>query len=149
MMTNEKINIAMFEKGRADALNLQDRAEVLTADELYSENMIIPEFEKSCEIMNMLERPIGFVCKSPAGRIVKLLQNYDSSIYVDDPEDLPAQWGFEWSSNPEYALPFISISTSPYMKGNCCIENGKIYRSLIDTNIWAPSNYPGGWKVIE
>lgn len=149
MMTNEKINIAMFEKGRADALNLQDRAEVLTADELYSENMIIPEFEKSCEIMNMLERPIGFVCKSPSGRIVKLLQNYDSSIYVDDPEDLPAQWGFKWSSNPEYALPFISISTSPYMKGNCCIENGKVYRSLIDTNIWAPSSYPGGWEVIE
>lgn len=149
MMTNEKINIAMFEKGRADALNLQDRAEVLTADELYSENMIIPEFEKSCEIMNMLERPIGFVCKSPSGRIVKLLQNYDSSIYVDDPEDLPAQWGFKWSSNPEYALPFISISTSPYMKGNCCIENGKVYRSLIDTNIWAPSSYPGGWEIVE
>ena len=98
--------------------------------------------------MNMLERPVGFVCKSSAGRVVKLLQVYDSTIYTDEPENLPAQWGFVWSDDPTHALPFIALATSPYMKGNCCIENDMVFRSLIDNNVHAPSAYPQGWEAV-
>ena len=101
----------------------------------------------------MLERKAGmtdgFVCRSSAGRVVRLIQNYDSSIYTQEPEDLPAQWGFVWSTDPEKALPFIAISTSPYMTGDCCTENDIVYRSTIDNNVWAPSAYPQGWEVAE
>ena len=71
------------------------------------------------------------------------------TIYTQEPEDLPAQWGFYWSTDPKKALPFISLATSPYMTGDCCTEGGQIWRSAIDNNVWAPSAYPQGWEVVE
>ena len=61
-------------------------------------------------------------------------------------EELSAHYGFVWSKDPKKALPFISLSTSPYMKDDCCTEDGAIYRSILDNNVWAPSSYPRGWK---
>jgi hypothetical protein len=79
---------------------------------------------------------------------VKLLQPYDSTIFTGEPEELPAQWGFVWSNDPAKAKPFVAISTSPYMKGNCCSEEGEVFRSLIDNNVHAPSAYPQGWEHV-
>ena len=61
----------------------------------------------------------------------------------------PAQWGFKWSQNAEHALPFVAISTSPYMKGDCCTDGDVVYRSTIDNNTWKPVDYPQGWEVVE
>ena len=100
----------------------------------------------------MLERKAGqkdgFVCKSSAGRVVRLLQNYDSTVYTQEPEELPAQWGFVWSKDPAKALPFIALATSPYDTGDCCTETGIVYRSTMDGNVHAPSAYPQGWEVV-
>lgn len=128
---------------------VQANAENMTGTELNAEDKYIPEFKMAVAKMNMLQRPIGFVCKSSAGRVVKLLQVYDSNIYTSEPEELPAQWGFVWSDDPAKAKPFIALSTSPYMKGNCCIENDKVYRSKNDNNVHSPSAYPAGWELVE
>lgn len=40
-------------------------------------------------------------------------------------------------------------STNPYMTGDKVIFEGVIYESIIDNNIWSPSAYPQGWKVVE
>ena len=61
MMTNEMINVAVYEKGRADALDLQARSADMTGTELYAEDKIIPAFAEACKVMNMLERTVGFV----------------------------------------------------------------------------------------
>lgn len=130
------------------AQSVQDNAAAMTGTELNAEEKFIPDFQMAKAKRNMLNRPVGFVCKSSAGRVVKLLQVYDSDIYTAEPEDLPAQWGFVWSDDPAKAKPFISLSTSPYMTGNCCSENGEVYRSLIDNNVWKPSEYPQGWEKV-
>jgi hypothetical protein len=135
--------------GRLAAENVQMRAADMTGTELNAETDYIPDFRAACGVMNMLSRKIGFVCKSSAGRVVKLLQNYDSSVFTQEPEDLPAQWGFVWSNDPKHALPYVAISTSPYMAGNVCEENGIVYRSKMDNNVWAPSAYPQGWEAVE
>jgi hypothetical protein len=135
--------------GRLAAENVQMRADNMTGTELNAETDYIPDFRAACAVMNMLNRKTGFVCKSSAGRVVKLLQNYDSSVFTQEPEDLPAQWGFVWSNDPRHALPFVAISTSPYMTGNVCEENGVVYRSKMDNNVWAPSAYPQGWEAVE
>ena len=147
-MTTEKMKTIMFNQGRADALDLQERSAELTGTELNAEDEKIPSFRAAAARMNMLERPVGFVCKSTAGRVVKLLQPYDSTIYPQEPEDLPAQWGFVWSQDPDKALPFISLSTSPYNEGDCCKEDGQVFRSAMDGNVWAPSAYPAGWVAV-
>ena len=148
MTDKEYVLETLKRSGKLAAQAVQERSADMTGTELNAEDMYIPDFTKACEKMNMLNRPIGFVCKSSAGRVVRLLQVYDSTVYTAEPEELPAQWGLVWSDNPEHAKEFVAISTSPYMKGNCCIENDVVYRSLIDNNVWKPSEHPQGWEVV-
>lgn len=149
MNNREFVLETMKRSGKLAAQTVQSRASEMSGTALNGEAAYIPAFTAACGKMSMLDRPVGFVCRSSAGRVVKLLQNYDSSVYTAEPEELPAQWGFVWSDDPAHALPFVSISTSPYMKGNCCTEGDVVYRSLIDNNVWAPSAYSEGWEVVS
>lgn len=142
------LNQILYEEGRRDALALQERSSGLTGTELNAEDDKIPAFREAVKVMNMLNRPVGFVCRSSAGRVVKLLQPYDSSIYTNEPEELPAQFGFVWSQDPAKARPFVALSTSPYNTGDCCSEEGQVFRSAMDGNVWAPSAYPAGWVAV-
>lgn len=138
----------LYEEGRRDALALQERSSSLTGTELNAEDDKIPAFREAVKVMNMLNRPVGFVCRSSAGRVVRLLQPYDSSIYTKEPEELPAQFGFVWSQDPAKARPFVALSTSPYNTGDCCSEEGQVFRSAMDGNVWAPSAYHAGWVAV-
>ena len=152
-MTNKELVLeTMRRSGKLIAQSVQANAPSMTGTQLNAEGDYLPDFKAACAAMNMLDRKAGmtdgFVCKSSAGRIVRLLQNYDSTIYTGEPEELPAQFGFVWSDDPAHALPFISLSTSPYRTGNCCTEDGVIYRSKMDNNVWSPSAYPDGWERV-
>lgn len=159
MMTHEQMKTIMFEEGRRRALSLQEKSSTMTGTELNSASDHIPDFKAAVALKNMLERPAGdkdgFVCKSSAGRVVRLLQVYDSTVYLHEdgtpwePEELPAQWRFVWSTDPAKALPFIQLSTSPYGIDECCSEDGIVYRSTMNNNVFAPSAYPQGWKIVE
>ena len=150
-LTNrEYVLDAMRRYGGSIAAEIQAKAGEMTGTELYEKEGYIPDFKAACERKNMLERLAGFTCRSTAGRIVRLLQPYDSTIYTQEPEELIAQWGFKWSTDPAKALPFIASATSPYMTGDCCTENEEIYRSKYDNNVHAPSAWPEGWtKIVE
>ncbi len=149
MMTNKKFVLeTMKRSGKLAAQSVQDKSAAMTGTELNGESMYIPDFKAAIAKKNMLDRPVGFVCKSSAGRVVRLLQNYDSTIFTQEPEELPAQWGFVWSDDPSHAKPFVALSTSPYMKNNCCTEGNDTFRSLIDNNVHAPSTYPQGWEKV-
>jgi hypothetical protein len=148
-MTNKEFVLeTMKRSGKLAAQAVQTRSSEMTGTELNAESNYIPDFTAACKRMNMLNKPVGFVCKSSAGRVVKLLQVYDSNVYTQEPEELPAQWGFVWSDDPAHALPFVAISTSPYMKGNCCTEDSVVFKSLIDNNVHAPSAYSQGWEKV-
>lgn len=149
MTAKERVLQRERQRGYEAAKAVQNNADSMTGTELYAVDDRIPSFKAAVDRMNMIDRPVGFVCKSSAGRVVRLLQVYDSHIYTQEPEELPAQWGFKWSTDPAKALPFIAISTSPYMMGDCCTENDAVYRSLIDNNVWNPSGYPAGWELVE
>lgn len=149
-MTNKDFVLeTMKRSGKLAAQAVQEKADTMTGTELNAEDMYIPDFKAAVAKMNMLERNVGFICKSSAGRVVKLLQKYDSNVYTQEPEELPAQFGFVWSNDPLKAKPFIALSTSPYMKGNCCSENDVVYRSKMDNNVYSPSAYMQGWEKVE
>lgn len=138
----------LYEAGRNNALKLQAEAAELDGTAMYAREDDIPTFRAALAKMNMLERPIGFVCKSSAGRVVRLVQPYDSEIYTEEPEKLDAQWGFVWSKDPGKALPFLSLATSPYNAGDCCVWEGNMYRSIMDGNVFSPGEYPEGWEAV-
>lgn len=153
MMTNKEFVLeTMKRSGKLAAQSVQTRSAEMTGTELNGESMYIPDFKAAVKKMNMLERKAGltdgFVCKSSAGRVVRLIQNYDSMIFTQEPEELPAQFGFVWSNDPAHAKPFVALSTSPYMTGNCCTEGDEIFRSKIDNNVHAPSAYAQGWEKV-
>ena len=152
-MNNKELVLETLRRaGKTAAESLQSRSAEMTGTELNAEDMYIPGFVEACAKKNMLERKSGqkdgFVCKSSAGRVVRLLQPYDSTIYTQEPEELPAQWGFVWSKDPAKALPFIALSTSPYNTGDCCTETDVVYRSKMEGNVHAPSAYPQGWEQV-
>lgn len=148
MTSKERVLERERQRGRAAAHEVQEKANAMTGTELCAVDDRIPRFAEACKVKNMLDRPIGFVCKSTAGRVVRLIQPYDSAIYTQEPEELPAQFGFVWSTDPAKALPFISLATSPFNVGECCTEDGNVFRSVIDGNVWAPSSYPAGWESV-
>ena len=149
MTSKERVLQRERDRGRMAAQEVQTKSAEMTGTELNAVCDRIPKYAEAVKVMNMLERPVGFVCKSTAGRVVKLLQNYDSTIYTKEPEEYPALFGFVWSNDPEHAKPFISLSTSPYMKGDCCVEDGNVFRSKTDNNVFSPSHYPEGWERVE
>lgn len=63
----------MYAQGRANALALQEKAPNMTGTELNAVDRDIPSFKTSVANKNMLERKIGFVCQSSAGRVVRLV----------------------------------------------------------------------------
>lgn len=150
MTSKERVLARERQRGYEAAKIVQASADSMSGTELYAVDDRIPKFKAAVEKQNMADRDIGFVCKSTAGRVVRLLQPYDSDIYTDEPEELPAQWGFKWSTDPAKALPFVALSTSPYMTGDCCLNlEGKAKRSTIDNNVWSPEDYPAGWEDAE
>lgn len=149
-MTTDKEFVlqTMRDTGLSQAQRIQAEAPDMTGTELYAEEQYVPDFKAAVAAKNMLERSPGFVCRSTAGRLVKLLQVYDSTTYTQEPEELPAQWGFYWSTDPKKALPFIELATSPYNTGDCCTEGGHVWQSTMDSNVWSPKNYPQGWTDL-
>lgn len=83
------------------------------------------------------------------GRIFKVLQNHTSQ---DDwtPSRAPSLFAEILTSEDgepqEWQQP---SSTNPYLTGDKVIYNGKVYKSLIDNNTWAPDAYPAGWELVE
>lgn len=150
--SKERVLKREYDRGRLAAQEVQEKAGAMTGTELNAVDDRIPWFAEAVKRQNMLTRPAGqengFVCRSSAGRVVRLIQSYDSNTYTAEPEELPAQWRFVWSTDPAKALPFIALSTSPYATGDCCTENGNTYRSKIDNNTHAPSEYPLGWEQV-
>ena len=157
MYNEELILDTLRRQAKAEAVALQEHSQDLTGTELYAEEDYIPDFQAACRKQNMMERKAGqtdgFVCRSSAGRVVRLIQNYDSTVWLHEdgtplePEELSAQWRFVWSTDPAKALPFIALATSPYAKGDCCLnEAGEPKRSTIDNNTWSPDTNPEFWE---
>ena len=153
-MTDKELVLQVLQDySRDKAAALQKASADMTGTELYAQEQYIPDFAAACALKNMLERETGFVCRSTAGRVCRLLQPYDSTIYTDEPENLPAQWGFVWSTDPYKALPFVAMSTSPYNTGDCCTypaEDGvdHVYRSGQDGNVWPPRTVNIKWDDL-
>lgn len=149
MTSREFVLETMYKWGQSAAEALQKKSAELTGTELNAEKKYIPAFKAACAHKNMKDRSAGFICKSSSGRVVRLLTPYNSTVYTAEPEELGSLWGFVWSKDPRHALLFVAISTSPYMKGDCCIDpvDGLPYRSKVDNNVHAPSAWKEGWEV--
>lgn len=157
-MTDKELVLQVLQDySRDKAAALQADQVNMTGTELYAQEQYIPDFQAAKAAQNMMTRQAGrengFVCRSTAGRVCRLLQPYDSTIYTGEPETLPAQWGFVWSTDPRKALPFVALADSPYNTGDCCTypaedETLHVYRSGQDGNVWPPRTVNIKWDDL-
>ena len=153
MTSKERVLEREYDRGRMAALEVQERSRDMTGTELNAADDRIPRFAEAVKHENMLNRKAGqedgFVCRSSAGRVVRLIQNYDSDVFTGEPEELPAQYRFVWSTDPAKARPFLASSTSYYNKGDCCLDAaGNPRRSNIDVNTFDPDVAPQFWDAV-
>jgi len=151
MTSKERVLKREFDRGRMAAQEVQNKAPEMTGTELNAVDDRIPQFKKAVEKENMLNRKAGqedgFICRSTAGRVVRLIQNYDSDIFKGEPEELPAQYRFVWSTDPAKAQPFIQSAESYYNEGDCCLNKaGQAKRSKINANTHDPDEHPEFWE---
>lgn len=59
-----------------------------------------------------------------------------AKVLVTGDEDTPPEW-----QQPD--------STNAYMTGDRVTFEEHVYESLIDNNVWKPTDYPAGWKQID
>lgn len=87
-------------------------------------------------------------CVRDDGQVWQLLQPYDSTVYKDHPNNMRAQWSLCHTKDPAKAKPYVAPegTSGMYILDECCTEDGKVYRSTIDNNVWEPSAYPAGWE---
>ena len=157
-MTDKELVLQVLQDySRDKAVALQADQVNMTSTELYAQEQYIPDFQAAKAAMNMSQRKVGendgFLCRSTAGHVVRLIGSYDSDVWPGEPEELPAQWKFVWSKDPKKARPFVAISTSPYNTDECCIypaEDGvdHVYRSGQDGNVWPPRTVNIQWDDL-
>lgn len=133
--------------GAREAATVEAEAPELDGTAIIEREAYIPDFNPAKQYLNWR---VGAVVRD-GGQVWQLIQPYDSSIYTDSPENMRAQWGLCHTKNPEKAKPYVAPlgQSGVYMKNECCVENEVVYRSLIDNNVWKPSEYPTGWEKVK
>ncbi len=83
----------------------------------------------------------------------------DANVY-EPTDEVPTLWEnvpienepVEEPEVEEPTVPEFVQPTSPenaYNTGDRVIFNGLIYESIIDNNVWSPTDYPAGWSNVE
>lgn len=81
------------------------------------------------------------------GTLYKCVQAHTSQADWT-PDATPALWVVvSIDEYPEWVQP--TGAHDAYNTGDIVRYKGKLYRSVIDGNVWAPDTYPAGWETYE
>ena len=135
-------------RGAADAAALAARAVSGEADgtELVAGETLIPTWRQR----DYSSVPVGTPYKWQ-GQVYKLWQQHDATQQPDwTPDQAVSLWDICHTTDPaaagEYRAP--QGSRGLYQSGECCRYGGRVWRSVIGSNAWAPDAYPSGWEDL-
>lgn len=81
------------------------------------------------------------------GTLYKCVQAHTSQADWT-PDATPALWVVvSIDEYPEWVQP--TGAQDAYNTGDIVSYKGKLYRSVIDGNVWSPEAYPAGWETYE
>ena len=135
-------------RGKADAAALAARAVSGEADdqELLDNQSMIPTWRAR----DFTGVPVGTPYQWN-GQVYRLWQQHDATAQPDWSPDLAVSlWDICHTTDPaaagEYRAP--QGSRGLYQSGECCRYGGRVWRSVIGSNAWAPDAYPSGWEDL-
>ena len=82
-------------------------------------------------------------------QLYKVVQNHTSQAdwRPDVTASLYTPIGLDDSGYPVWSQP--TGAHDAYNAGDIVNYNGKLYKSLIDGNVYSPDVYPSGWEAVE
>lgn len=137
--------------GRADALDLANRADGMNGTAIIAEETKVPLFvsgadysacPKGAPIAQMVDGELQiFTMITPVNTA------HYSGITPNTQRDL---YNLCHTTNPKKAKPFVDpLGTSGlYTEGECCTENGHVWRNLYPDNAYRPSALPERWEDL-
>lgn len=147
MTSKERVLQRERDRGRAAALNLAARAPEMTGTAIIAEQSHVPAWREDAVYT---ADHVGFPVQD-ADQVYTILQPHTPAHNPGfRPVDLPAIYSIKHTTDPKRAKPYVAPNgtSGMYMKDDCAAENGSVYRSLIDNNVWSPSGYPAGWECL-
>lgn len=131
----------IIEKARLLRKQIEGLSEYLDDTEALKTPELFPTWEEDTEYKVGDRRRYNNI-------LYKCLQDHTAQSNWN-PIDAPSLWARVLIPDPEEIPDWVKPdSTNAYMTGDKVKFEGKIYRSLIDNNIWSPSEYPAGWEEV-
>ena len=140
MTSKERVLERERSRGRMAARDLAARAPDLDGTAIIAEEDHIPAWREDAVYTSAM---IGWPLRHD-DQIYILLQPHtpahNPGVY---PADLPANYSRQNTSDPKKAKDWMAPNgvSGVYIYGNCCRENGRVYRSNYEgSNVWRPSD---------
>lgn len=136
-MTQEERKQAMYNEGRRQALDLQERSAGMTGTEIIAEETKVPAFDPEKDYTGW---PVGAPV-ADEDQVWTLIQPHNAADCSGRPSTLRALWGLAHTTDPAKAKPWVaSYGTSGLYAVNevCLWTDGHIYRNLYDGNEYPP-----------
>lgn len=138
------------DKGRADAAAVSALASVGEADgtALISHETAIPTWRQRS--FNTDETPLGKPYKWN-GQVYQLWQQHDATGQPDWSPDLAVSlWDICHTTDPKQAKDYTPPQGSRglWQSGECCVQNGHVWKNLTDNHAYGPHEVPSGWEDL-
>lgn len=148
MIEKDVITTAMYNQGKADALNLRSRAADMTGTEIIDEESKIPAFDSQKDYSKwVVGAPVA-----DEGQVWILLSPYNAAKYDEHrPSTLRAHWGLCHTKDPYKAKHWVDAYgiSGMYMTDECYLaEDGTVYRAKQDNLVHNAAAYPDGWEAV-
>ena len=142
--------IGLREKGRADAQALSDLSAAGKADDtlLIAHEAEIPTWRQRA--FNTDETPVGKPYKWN-GQVYKLWQQHDATDQPDWSPDLAVSlWDICHTTDPKQAKEYVAPpgSRGLWHPGECCVQNGHVWKNLLNNHAYGPFEAPSGWEDL-
>lgn len=139
---------AMRAKGAADAAALAAKSVAGEADGTYlvSHASEIPTWRQR----DLSDVPVGTPYKWQ-GLVYKLWQAHDASRQPDwSPDKAVSLWDLCHTTDPAFATEYQPPQGSRglWQVGECCVQDGHIWRCLTADNAYGPSELPERWEDL-
>ena len=153
MMTQDESLEIMRQQGKADSLDLRERAPSMTGTELIAEENKIPDFDPTKDYTSWKSgSPVA-----DEGQVWLLLIPHNAAHYTGRPSENRAMWGLAHTKDPAKAKPWVASYgvSGLYMVDEVCIYPNKegvlhIYRNKHDNNDYPPEtlNAEDRWEDL-
>lgn len=148
MSNVEILAAALRGLGRADALDLRNRAGEMDGTAIIAEEVKAPAWSGERDYSGW---PVGGPVTYD-GQVYKLLQPHNAAYYPDStPANTPALWSITHTTDPARAKPWAAPqgTSGMYMSGECCAWEGGVYRCKADNTVHDPGALPEAWEIVS